>query len=706
MATVLIDDQRFKNIANSIRKMRGTKNLITVDSMPGEIEEIDVGYDIDAKWQRPAEFPDYSQVDISTNILNNKQITKGYLSSTGSTTNVDGWYHTTDYIPVDPNTPYIASSISTGGSGTYFALYDSSKVLTRTILIVANENPKFTTTATERYVRCSMRSINNEINTAQLQKGTVATEYVPYFEGMYFTYDTSTADNSSRFCGFKCTVTGGYKVERGKLVDGQMIVDKTTNVASNSTYFEWLPSTITGYVVYRVTPQTAGNSITSIGMLGAATTNTNNGTSISYYAQPLIERYGRLPRATSFSQWPNKSVVSDTIYDLSALTTLNSYWDTCYSIENIDLTGFRSRPTSLYYAFRYCTALKYLPVQNFVTTACTSLNSVFAYCYALKAIDTSTWDTSNVTTMTYAFESCANLCKLDVSHFNTSKVNTMSYMFDNTLRLRKVDVSNFDTSEVTTMTYMFKNCAAENLDLSNFETSKVTNMAYMFNNTYNLTELDCSSFDTSAVTTMGYMFNNSRSLRKLDIHTFDTSKCTTLGYMFTNCTALTDVSFPVWRLDACTSLYNFMNSCRNVNSISFANEADDEDKVEMVANCLNSSFAYCEALTEIDMSAFYMTNAPDNQTTTFRYCYSLEKVILPETLTSLGTYFFANSQNLKTIVIPCKTVVSLSNANAFGTTSTNKVIYVPDNLVASYGTASVWSTLTGITFAPLSTYED
>ena len=101
------------------------------------------------------------------------------------------------------------------------------------------------------------------------------------------------------------------------------------------------------------------------------------------------------------------------------------------SIENIDLTGYTCRSTSLYYTFRQCTRLKYLKVDSpLCTSACTSMNSTFYQCYSLHVIDTTNWDTSNVTTFSATFYECRNLYKLDVSHFNTAKATNMANMFD------------------------------------------------------------------------------------------------------------------------------------------------------------------------------------------------------------------------------------------------------------------------------------
>lgn len=116
-------------------------------------------------------------VVIGKNLIDKNNVTSGgYINNTGGITNTSGWNYT-NYIKVKPSTSYIASSISAGGSGTYYALYDASKTLTRTVLITASQNPTFTTTAAERYVRFSIRSLSNELDTAKLEEGTTVTDY-------------------------------------------------------------------------------------------------------------------------------------------------------------------------------------------------------------------------------------------------------------------------------------------------------------------------------------------------------------------------------------------------------------------------------------------------------------------------------------------------------------------------------------------------
>ena len=65
MGKVLIEEQYLHDIADSIRKMTGKKDPITTDSMAREIEEVEIIWDPEEKWQRPIDWPDYSQIDLT-----------------------------------------------------------------------------------------------------------------------------------------------------------------------------------------------------------------------------------------------------------------------------------------------------------------------------------------------------------------------------------------------------------------------------------------------------------------------------------------------------------------------------------------------------------------------------------------------------------------------------------------------------------------
>ena len=593
MSKVLIEEQYLHDIADSIRKMTGKKDLITTDSMANEIEQAEIVWNPEEKWVRPIDMPDYSQIDISD------------------------------------------------------------------------------------------------------------------FEGMYYTYDTSTADPSKKreWVALYCSCPGGFDVSRGQIINGAFVAEDTVYTTSGGVFREWLPQTITGYVVYRLTPHTNGNHITSIGMREISNTHTGDGFNSTAYYQKVLERYGRLPYLTSFSTWGNCTTLSDTILDLKVLTTMNSTFTYSYAVENIDLTGFNSTPNSFYNCFYACRRLRYLNnTDKFVTSTCTNIQGIFYDCLNLRYVDTSTWDTQNVTSFNGSFYNCISLYKIDVSNFVTNKVTNFSSTFGSCQKLKTLDVSSFNTSNATTMYNMFGGCnRLEIIDVSGFDTGKVTNMAYMFSGCQSVRTLDVSGFNTANVTTMEYMFQNCRFLQDLDVSNFNTEKVTTVRQMFYCCGSLKQLDFSNFDLPVCTYINSMCEQAAfDIESLTF--------KQNMTSGVLNNSyfgaaFSSLYRIKELDLSWCNMTNIT-TAGSLFRYDYMLEKVILPDTCKYIGTYWFGDCRCLKTVVLPSTTLVTLNNTNAFSGASRAKTIYVPDNLVESYRTANNWKSLTNVTFAGISTYED
>ena len=77
---------------------------------------------------------------------------------------------------------------------------------------------------------------------------------------------------------------------------------------------------------------------------------------------------------------------------------------------------------------------------------------------------------------------------------------------------------------------------------------------------------------------------------------------------------------------------------------------------------------------------------------TFQNCSSLTSLTLPPGITgNIGISAFQNCSSLTSLVIQSPTVMTLQNVNAFTGNTCN--IYVPDSLVATYKTATNWSTL-------------
>ena len=157
--------------------------------------------------------------------------------------------------------------------------------------------------------------------------------------------------------------------------------------------------------------------------------------------------------------------------------------------------------------------------------------------------------------------------------------------------------------------------------------------------------------------------------------TIDLPKCATIGWgVFQNCASLTTINLP-----ECTSIREYGFSC--CTSLTTVNLPE-------CTSIGNSAFNSCASLTTIDLPKCTSIGGA------FSYCASLTTIDLPK-CTSIRNYAFQNCTSLATIILSSNQMVTLKNTNAFYNTpiaNGTGYIYVPDNLVDSYKTATNWST--------------
>jgi hypothetical protein len=165
--------------------------------------------------------------------------------------------------------------------------------------------------------------------------------------------------------------------------------------------------------------------------------------------------------------------------------------------------------------------------------------------------------------------------------------------------------------------------------------------------------------------------------------------CTSIGgYSFRNCPNLESVNLP-----SCVSFTalgsgddgEFFRDSRIVKSINIPNLTTIENGVR----CFNQ----CRALEEFD--APNLTSVT-NTSTMFSYCTSIKKINLPKLGgTTIAANTFPNCYKLETLILGGSELNPLANVNAFNNTGLSVQggfkIYVPDNLVDAYKTATNWS---------------
>ena len=282
-----------------------------------------------------------------------------------------------------------------------------------------------------------------------------------------------------------------------------------------------------------------------------------------------------------------------------------------------------------------------------------------------KILDIESGSDVEITDASYLFYSGARISSL-IELLGICKNATLcTSMFQNA-RTASIDLSNFNTSNVTDMSSMFQSCInLTSLDLSNFNTSNVTNMSSMFNSCVDLSTLNLSNFNTSNVTTMHSMFYNCQSLTEIDLSNFDTSSVVFFSYMFYNCLKLVSVKLNNSITSVTQSMNNMFQNCQMLSSIDLSNF--DTSSVNALANM----FYGCTNLTKIDISKFTSKELINNAS------------------------MFYNCSKLATLIINNPSLFKMTSTNMLTGTpiaSGNGYVYVPDDLVETYKSATNWST--------------
>lgn len=93
-----------------------------------------------------------------------------------------------------------------------------------------------------------------------------------------------------------------------------------------------------------------------------------------------------------------------------------------------------------------------------------------------------------------------------------------------------------------------------------------------------------------------------------------------------------------------------------------------------------------------------------NYNGTFAQCKNLSFARMPSTLTTIGRFTFYNCSSLKTLIMESITPPTMSDTRTLAGTHADFAIYVPDESVEAYKTASNWSTYASRIY-PMSVYE-
>lgn len=455
MANVLVNETSLQNIANSIRKKNETQNTYKPAEMDEAINDLMV---VDTKdWVRPADWPDYSQVDL---------------------TNQEVIYLTYDTSMDDA---YISIRVY----GNY------------TVERGSLNNGIFTT-----------------ITTTNCSSGTVFQEDLPTDEGNYVVYKITpqSGANITRFAFARKDDPYSVHYFRSWVqpcIERYCRVPNWIGTANRSTdQYTWTTRYMINDVIQDAAPvnlaycyDTSYNLI-QIDLSTCSFENVTTLRSAFYGSNSLIKL--NLPNDLS-----------------SSCTTLQAAFYSCVRLKSLNLTEWdTSSVTNMSDVFRECNSLLEIKgIEDFDVSECTTFSHSFQNCWVLQDLDISKWETSSaLVSLELMFADCRSIKKLDCSKFNTTNVTSFGTVFGGCHSLQSIDISSWTcSSKVTSCGVMFGyNRNLTNLKRNkNWNTSNVTAFDSMFRECRMLKSIDISDFDFSKATTVRYMFTGCNNLEYL-----------------------------------------------------------------------------------------------------------------------------------------------------------------------------------------------
>lgn len=168
-------------------------------------------------------------------------------------------------------------------------------------------------------------------------------------------------------------------------------------------------------------------------------------------------------------------------------------------------------------------------------------------------------------------------------------------------------------------------------------------------------------------------FSYCMSLKTITIHDFNYI----MSYAFSNCHSLVSVTLP----NTLPHIFNNMfNNCYNLKNVSLPRSAYVIE---------NSSFNSCNSLRKIDIKG----NVNLIEGGSFSGDFSLTNVTIPSSVTKIGDNSFGYCTSIKFYHIKPTSPPTISNMYVFYSIPDECPIYVPDNSIEAYKTASGWAEL-------------
>ena len=480
---------------------------------------------------------------------------------------------------------------------------------------------------------------------------------------VYMTYRTGHDDD---VCSFGvATASGSATIELGTISNGTFTATTTETLASGNIK-TYIFSSTNGYsdgtIVVKVTGRFTKFYLSDY---------TNNGVTIKYYMQPLLERIWYVPEMTHFYNGSSGTTTGngslflqrDKIGNDEGTSLVNMYnaWYYCSDLQSLDISKlYTQNVTTMQQAFYFCKKLESLDIAHFDTSKVTTLYFTFGYCHKVRELDLSTWNTTKLTGNGLAdtFYGCYALKEIKgLKDFYVNNITSLVSLFNGCLSLQNAhEVSGWNVSNVTNIASMFLQCAQlKFLDLSNWNIGKVTSIVSLFSECRNLEHILFPQVQTSTLSgSISYLFQYCFNLQEVDLTWIKpiTSAVTSMAYLFWNCQSLVEINIPEgWDVTGCTaseSFYRIFGNCYKLQKITGISNWD----VSGYKYSFNQMFMYDYCLKELNIKNW--CPHPTTMYQAFDSCSALEELDLTgwnwEKMTSTALYFtFNGCHSLKTI---------------------------------------------------------
>ena len=327
-------------------------------------------------------------------------------------------------------------------------------------------------------------------------------------------------------------------------------------------------------------------------------------------------------------------------------------------------------------AFEGCCGLTSVTIPNSVFSI---LGGAFSRCSGLTSV---TIPNSVTSIEMHAFAGCSALTSLTIPNSVTS-IGQQS--FKGCISLTSLSIPKSLTSIGSSAFYGCSALTSIKVETGNVKYDSRNNCNALIETASNKLIIGCNNtVIPSTVTTIGNdAFLNCSGLTSVTIP----NSVTSIGFdSFSGCSGLTSLTIPKsltsigpGAFDGCSGLTSIIVETGNVkyDSRNNCNALIETTSNELILGCKNTVIP--NTVTSIGAGAF-------------GECSGLTSITIPNSVTSIGNYAFQNCTGLKEVISEVKNPEAVSiGYDAFTSTSSDIVLFVPSGTLSAYKSSSQWT---------------